>query len=277
MTQRPRRAWCQPGSMPGSGTVFVTIDSRDRERAADTPGDYTVRLMEDVRDVCAVKLRSSDIPRMWSVPRGRSTLWVSTSAGGGTLQEVVVEAADHTPATAASALQAALDAATPLTWTVTVTDTGRFLISATGAFSIRGGDMQHSDGYGPVSMGRVLGLSAEEQASDGSNQLLAPHANQLHRPETMYLYVEDFNAVQGATSGIHNCLDVINSNGTEHETPAEKQFHPPLSRVNRLKVRIVDYYGTPVDFDNREHRLDLQFITRDAVARTGSGYKPPRM
>lgn len=257
--------------MSAGGSTFVTIDSRDRERASDSPGDYNVRLLEDVRDVCTVKLRSADIPPMWNVPIGRSSIWVST--GGGALQETTFEPSDHTEATLAAALKTALDAATPLTWTVTVGATGKLTFSATGAFTLRGGDGVHQDGYGPVSAGRVLGLAATEQASV-SNSLTAPHRNQLDRPDTMYLHVEDFDAVHGASSGLHNCLEVINANGTEHEIPAEKHFYPPLSRLNRLRVRIVDHYGNPVDFDNREHRIDLQLITRDAIARAGRGYLP---
>lgn len=252
--------------------TFVTIDSRDRERAADPPGCYTVRFVEDVRDVCAVKLRSSDIPPMWNVPIGRSSVWVST--GGGPLREVTLEPADHTEATLASAAEAALNAATPLTWSVAADAVGRFTFSATGPFVLRGGDGAHKDGYGPASAGRVLGLASGEQASGAGDSLRAPHRSQLDRPETMYLHVEDLDAVHGASSGLHNCLEVINACGTDHEIPAEKHFHPPLSRLNRLRVRIVDYYGNVVDFDNREHRIDLQLTTRDAVARAGRGYMP---
>ena len=181
-----------------AGSTFVTIDSRDRERAADSPGNYSVRLLEDVRDVCTVKLRSADIPPMWNVPIGRSSIWVST--GGGALEEAVLEPSDHTEATLAAAAEAALDAVTPLTWTVTVGATGRFEFSATGAFTLRGGDGSHADGYGPTAAGRVLGLAPTEEASDGGNSLTAPHRNQLDRPDTMYLHVEDFDAVHGASS-----------------------------------------------------------------------------
>lgn len=255
-----------------NGPVFVTVDSRDRDNSRDSPGDYSVRLLEDVRDVCTVKLRSADIPQMWNVPIGRSSIWVST--GGGPMAEVAIEPSDHTETTLAAAAKSALDAATPLTWTVTVGDTGRFTFAATGAFALRGGDGSHEDGYGPASAGRVLGLAAVEAASDGGNSLTAPHRNQLDRPDTMYLHVDDFDAVQGTSSGLHKCLEVINANGTEHEIPAEKHFYPPLSRLNRLRIRIVDHYGVPVDFDNREHRIDLLLVTRDAFARTGRGYLP---
>ena len=260
--------------MRGSGSVFVTIDSRDREGVLDHPGEYTARLLEDVRDVCSIKVRSTDIPPMWNVPIGRSSLWVST--GGSSFREVVVQAADHTPATAVAYVKAALDAATPLTWSVAVNALGRIEFSATGAFAIRGGDGVHPDGYGPRSLGRVLGLAGGVAESAG-NSLTARYAHQLGRSDTMYLHVEDYDAVHGATPGLHNCTEVINANGGEHEIPAEKHFYPPLSRVNRLRIRITDYYGETIDFDNREHRIDLQLVTRDATRRAGEGYTPVRM
>eukprot|EP00873_Tetraselmis_striata_P033733 jgi/Tetstr1/453997/TSEL_040916.t1 len=257
-----------------SSPVCVTIDSRDRESAADSPGSYTVRFLEDVRDVCTVKMRSADIPPQWNIPRGRSSIWVS--GGGVGLREAVVEPADHTEATAAAAVAAALEAVIPLTWSASFGPTGRLSLTASGPFTIRGGDGNHPDGYGPTSAGRALGFGASERASDGANTIVAPHRHQLDRPETMYLHIEDFDAVHGATSGIHNCLEVLNACGTDHEIAAEKHFHPPLARIDRLRVRVVDYYGNTVDFDNREHRIDLQFITRDSAARVGRGYAPTR-
>lgn len=246
----------------------MTIDSRDREGSLDHPGSYMVRLLEDVRDVCGVKVRSTDVPPMWNVPIGRSSIWVST--GGGSLEEVIIEPGNHTPATIVTSLKNALDTTTSITWTISVSDLGKFEFSATGSFSIRGGDGIHSDGYGPSSLGRVLGLSPEETPSS-SNRLIAKHCHQLERSDTMYLHIEDYDAVHGSTSGLHNCTEVINAN---NEIPAEKYFHPPLSRVNRLRIKITDYYGNPIDFDNRDNRIDLQFITGDAMKRAGEGYNP---
>lgn len=255
------------------GSVFVTVDSRDRESPLDHPGEYTVRLLEDVRDVCAIKVRSTDIPPMWNVPVGRSSVWVAVA--GGPLVEAVVQPANYTVAGAVAAVKAALDASTAQTWTVSVDGAGRFVLATAVAFVVRGGDGKHRDGYGPRALGRVLGL-APGPVSSVAGSLTARYAHQLDRADTMYLHIEDFDAVHGATSGLHNCTDVINANGGEHEIPAEKHFHPPLSRLNRLRVRITDYYGIPVDFDNRENRVDLQFFVGDAARRMGRGFSPAR-
>jgi hypothetical protein len=59
-----------------------------------------------------------------------------------------------------------------------------------------------------------------------------------------------------------------------YDRPAIKEIYPPLSRLSRLKVRILDYYGVPVDFDNREHRIDVEFVTGSPALRAGPGYLP---
>jgi hypothetical protein len=258
---------------------FVSLDSRDRDAStSDTPGDYVVRLMEDVNDVCSVQVRSFDIPKMWNLPPGRTTIWVSVS--GGAFVAVEIEPGDHTPSSARDSLKAALDVAVPsLGWAVQVGDSGHFVISASQSFSVRGGDGTSPDGYGRQSAGKVLGF--QKTATTPGTMIRAPHSHQLaNRNESMYLHVEDYDAVQGGNGGVHNCTEVItptlekNTAQKSHEHPAEKHFHPPIARISRLRVRILDWYGQVVDFDNRDNRVDLEFTVRDSKLRHGAGYKP---
>nr|WRJ69617.1 hypothetical protein TetV2_00168 [Oceanusvirus sp.] len=258
-------------------SVFVTIDSRDRVRATSTISEYTVHLLEDIRDVRAVKIRSIDVPPLWNIPVGRTSVWVSV--GGGEMQRVSMVAGDYTTgAAAAPALETALNAQVPaLTWTVSADTFGRLTVSANGPFSIRGGDGASRDGYGPSSVGRILGFAAEETASDGSDSLVAAHVNQLGMKDVMYIHLEDFDAIRGTgDGGGDHALDIVNPKGSDffHDRPAIKEIYPPLSRLSKLKIRILDYYGVPVDFDNREHRIDVEFVTESPEHRTGAGYYP---
>jgi hypothetical protein len=258
---------------------FVSLDSRDRDASTtDTPGDYTVRLMEDVHDACSVQVRSYDIPNLWNVPTGRNSIWVSVS--GGNFVQVDVEPGDHTATSARDSLKAGLDAAHPtLGWVLQVDDSGHFVVSASQSFSIRGGDGVSADGYGRRSVGKVFGFA--RGATGPGTVVRSPHSHQLSaRNESLYLYVEDYDAVQGGNLGVHNCIEVIIPKTDKytakktHERPAEKLFHPPVARISRLRVRIMDWYGQVVDFDNRDNRVDLEFVVRDSKLRHGAGYIP---
>lgn len=253
------------------GAVHATIDSRDRESPSDHPGSYTVRLLDPVRDVVSVRVRSHSVPSPYSVPSGRGRVWVAPA--GGAWEAADVAPGDYTEAGAAAALEAALASAAPgQTWSVSVGAPGVFSVASGAAFGIRGGDGQSRDGYGPLSAGRVFGFAAGEAASGPGNVLVAPHRHQLSRSEELYLRVEGFDAIGAPTSGPHGCTEVLLADGALHDTPAVRAFHPPLSRVERLRVRVVDYFGNPVDFDNREHRVDLVFSVGDAVRRVGGGF-----
>lgn len=237
-----------------------------------------MRLLEDVQDVCSVKVRSYDVPKLWNVRPGRNELWVSlVSLGTGVFERIVVQPGDHTPATARNALLAALFAARPFEqWSVTVTDEGYFVVTAAQPFIVRGSD--GSSGYCKSSAGKVFGFSAGE--SQPGTTVKAAHRHQLARIEPVYIHVEDYDAVQGAGRGVHNCMEVVTPTTDEcmskkaHDRSAEKRFHPPLARICKLRIRILDWYGDVVDFDNRDNRVDLEFVVRDSVMRNGDGYAP---
>lgn len=264
-------------------TRYVTIDSRDRDWKSSTPSSYTVELAEPIRDVCSVRVRSTNIPPMWSLPRGRSTVWVSTDSGT-TFTPVVIAPGHYDASAAASAFESALnDTILGITWSVSVSNTGIFTVSnPTAGFVLRGGDPDADDGYGASSCGRFLGFSRDDAESvHGSNhEVIAPHRHQLDVEDTMYIHIDNYDALidtgNGRTGG-YGALEVVNvySPGAEHETPATKWFSPPLSKVTKLKIKIVDYYGVLIDFDNKEHRIELVFETRDAKQREGGGYFPP--
>lgn len=255
--------------------VFLTVDSRHRDKPSDGQGDYTVRLQNDMRGVNSVTVRSADIPSMWNIPRGRSSIWVSHNNGFTIfVHEIVIEPGAHTTDTAAAALLASLNTVlSPFLTTggvisVNVTPLGRFEISMPFAFSVQGGDPGLSDVdrqidmYGPSSAGLALGLSAgAHSATRRTNDWLftAAHVHNLDKPEQLYLHIEDYDAVKGVAAGVPGCTEVIRSGGKLHDRCSVKTFVPPLQRIDRLRVRITDHYGKVVDFDNRDHTIELVF------------------
>ena len=262
---------------------FLTIDSKSRLNPDSGQGDYHIQLSEEVRDVSCIKVRSMDFPRLWSVPVGRSSIWVK-EASATDFVEVVIAPGPYDEATIAAPLKAALDSATSLTWTVTVTDS-RIDLSTTAAFEIRGGNGafllsdggETLDGYGARSIGRELGFTNRPIASV-ANAVTAPHRLQLDREEALYLHLEGVDNMvgcEGGGIGPRFAAEVIAASGKFcPDTPAVVLFHPPIARLRRLRVRIVDFYGSVVDFDNRDHRIDVVLSTTDAKGRESTGFFP---
>ena len=99
------------------GTVFVTVDSRDKESPAYTPGSYTVRLVEDVKEVCGIRLRSctpaTSLPSRTCLSGGRPC----GSSDPAETSPKPKSPGDHDEASARDALLAALGEAAPdLAW-----------------------------------------------------------------------------------------------------------------------------------------------------------------
>jgi hypothetical protein len=139
------------------------------------------------------------------------------------------------------------------------------------------------DGYGPGSAARALGFARGRTpaAPDGSGGfvLAGPYRHSLNSPVTAYIRVEEARAFEAAASGITTgaggCTAVVDETPGCHKfstgaTIVEKSFHPPLARLARLSVSLVDYFGRCLETDNREVRLDFTINTFPSNASNAS-------
>lgn len=140
------------------------------------------------------------------------------------------------------------------------------------------------DGYGAGSVARALGFArGRSQASpDGSGGFVlnAPHIHSLNTPVTSYIRVEEAKAfdasASGITTGAGGCTAVVDETPgcnkfSTGATIVEKSFHPPLARLARLSVSVVDYFGRRLETDNREIRLDFTINTFPSNASASAG------
>jgi hypothetical protein len=130
------------------------------------------------------------------------------------------------------------------------------------------------DGYGPGSAARALGFPRGRTPAvpDGSGGfvLVATHFHSLNSPVTSYIRVEEVKAFEasaaGITTGAGGCTAVVDETPgcnkfSTGATIVEKSFHPPLARLSRLSVSVVDYFGRCLETDNRDIRLDFTVHT----------------
>lgn len=140
------------------------------------------------------------------------------------------------------------------------------------------------DGYGAGSVARALGFSRGRTpaAPDGSGGFVleAPHLHSLNTPVTSYIRVEEAKAFDasaaGITTGAGGCTAVVDETPgcnkfSTGATIVEKSFHPPLGRLARLSVSVVDYFGRCLETDNREIRLDFTVNTFPSNASSVAG------
>ena len=91
-------------------------------------------------------------------------------------------------------------------------------------------------------------------AAGWARRLPAPAAPLLLRPPTAAAPGPAAHAGvrEGAPESGGGCLSA-----SGHTLLAEKRWTPPLGRVARIAVAFTDLDGTPYDFQNQDHRLEL--------------------
>ena len=167
-------------------------------------------------------------------------------------------------------------------WTVAQGADGHVCVSSSAPFVLFGGQpdagssdagtgdgprFTWSDGYGPRTAGRVLGLargplrSAPDPRAAGRHVATAPHRPQLDVEECIYLHLEDFEATESSDrasgQGAALCHEVLGVHERKHTEPVVKRFSPSLSRLKRVRARFVDYYGQTMRFRNADNSLSL--------------------
>lgn len=64
-------------------------------------------------------------------------------------------------------------------------------------------------------------------------------------------------------NALNKSFALLPSKSTDLSVPpergAEKSFRPPVPKFGKIKVSLTDYDGKPYDFQNHEHRIELEF------------------
>jgi hypothetical protein len=193
------------------------------------------------------------------------------------------------------ALAAAAAAATGQGFAATASG-GSVVLSSPSAFAVFSGDpsvamwaeapgeaprfssRRLGDGYGADSVARALGLSRGKTVAvagaSGGFEVVAPHLHKLNEPVTAYIRIGDSDAFEvpsaGISTGAGGCLAIVDARprggGQPDASPVEKAYHPPLGKLQRISISVVDYFGRPLETDNVETRFDLTVRTAPANA-----------
>lgn len=268
---------------------YVSVNTRDRD--CDTwpnSNDFEVSLGEELRDVKSVSMRGYNIPDIFPVAQGRDTLWVEL---GGTLYEASAPVQYTARGDAAvffgKMAQALRDVTGEPGWAVGMNSEGFVVLSADAPFVLIPGREERrtlqqpnasvltNDGFGPRAAGRVMGFArGRAPSSPGQQQqqpgigkpyfaVVAPYKHQFDVFEHVYLHIDGFGTTEtterAAGLGANMCHEVMSMHEKKQTEPATRRFHPPVARVRRIKVCVVDYYGLPANLYNRDCRFELIF------------------
>jgi hypothetical protein len=268
----------------------LSLDSRDRDHDAfPLATRFDAHLPEPLRDVTSLSVRAWSVPRPFPVAQGQDTLWVEDWTGVVRAVEAPYEFGVGAKSTVGflTVLSGAMSDATGQSFQV-VADDAYLSIRSDRNFALYSGDpvvavappgpgeaprfvpSRLGDGYGPRSVGRVLGLapgrSAPKQLGPTSYELVTPVPHSFLRREAAHVRIEGAHTVSGTSPGADGCILVVDDAFVHQGVPPPaKVFHPPLSRLAKICVSVVDRYGNPLRAFGEEVRIELVATTAPAT------------
>ena len=250
--------------------VRVVLDSSSRDIATHPlPSSYELRLQSDMFNVKSMRLAVAEVPfSAYLVGPPRSE--VPLTLNNGSNVSAVLTIGDYaSPAELAAELQSALCRAGDPVQAFTVAylpRTDKYEIRSPSTFMLRTGGRSADSAALLLGFGTHCDYNAN-MTSDGSADYvvcapfrrnfaldryiimrLSPNAELLTSPSQV---IDRTFAIIPADK---NQLKV-----SDDEDKFMKQWNPPLPRVSRIKVELLDAYGLPYDFQNHDNRIELVF------------------
>ncbi len=273
------------------------LDSRDRNTDKFTaPNDYYVDTFEVFRNVTSVGLMAAVIPNTtYNIYEGINRIHFEETNGTELVAEIAPGNYDNT--TIAAAIKTALEATVGANSTYTVTlDTSTLkltivsnLAGGGGVFNLNFAGLAVKKGfdgtnvaYNQGSIGPFLGYAPVDLS--GSNTYTGTGVVNLNTLPYFLLFIDNLEKYESTTVPSKAFCQILrNSLGTEggsNTTSGQpytlhthraflniKHFSPPLAKLDRLKIRLTDYYGNVLDFNGADHSLLLEITTVEDIDR----------
>lgn len=257
-------------------TRFV-IDSRERNISLfPSPSEYEVPFIQELHDVSKITLLSTCFPfSSYLVNTSNNILSI---AYGGDVYDVEIETGNYTEAELATELQSAINTAIGGTHFKVeyISKKDNFRIRCDGNFGLVfvGSEVKHPYGnsydvlYRSRSMGKLLGfgisnyMSVVETTGDAwVNVIASEFRKNFGYTNYITVTIDAFSTNKSSAPVLDGSFVVIpkeDSNTVFYDTqPVVSVNTPPISKLTKLKIRLLDYYGNVYDCQNHDHRIEL--------------------
>lgn len=259
--------------------IRLVVDSRERNMTLfPNPNAYEINILEDVQNVESLSLVAADFPfDPYTVRANANMLYI---AYNNTVYNVAIDIGNYTETELANAMQVAINAAVGSNDFIVaynaLKDNWTFRCLHAFGLVFRGKTFTTSynnspdTAYAISSIGKTIGfginnyLSIVQTTNDAFvNVITSEFKKNFIQQDYIVLNIENFELNKSTAGSIHNSFMIITQAGetspygTEY---ANMVFKPKLNKLYKLKVNIVDFYGNPYDFQNKDHRFELLML-----------------
>jgi hypothetical protein len=245
-------------------TTRFVIDSRDRDKDKFPSASlYEINFDEDIPDVICAEICQANVPlSSYLININCNTFEFIFNNSNYTC---VVEVGNYTNTTFADALRNALNTAVSSNVFTVIYDDMKdnYIFACTAPFSFIFTDVKKY-------IYQIIGFSKKEYTSTSnlsdpiySHKLQAEFRKNFEISDYIVLCIESFNVNTSVNNNINKSFaifcDKFTHNNLNISEKIRKCFNPPIAKLAKLKLVFKDYYGNIYDFQNHEHRIEINF------------------
>lgn len=249
-------------------STSLVICSSDRDTSVyPLASHYEVFLDEAVHDVMSMQLVVADVPFVaYLIHTTNSTIKAVLQSG--LIVNAVIPFGDYTGAALATAVQASLQGQVPSSSTAVFTtvyspQTDNIAVTCNSPYSL----VFAETGSCALQMGFDVGWTYQ---SSGTTNTVAPtYRRNKGTNQSIILSIPPASVNTSVNQYVNQSFAIITQTRTTLSAASQilsiKNFNPPIARLSRVTVDFANYDGSPVDFQNHEHRLELMLVSLRAA------------
>ena len=240
----------------------IVVDSRVRNASLfPTPNDYEVPFEDDITDVISAQLVYIDIPFSSYLINKYFNKFII--AIGGTDHTITLDTGDYTDASFLIEVQAKLDlvlgaGAVTISY---VQKTDSYSFSSASPFTMKFKDQTNT-------LAMLLGFSRyKDYASVGSGPYIVGSEFRRNFNFNNYIImdIDQFDLLKSIDRDLNKSFAMIPKNYDSlnlSDNPSyTKYFSPAIPKMTKLRVKMYDRFGNPYDFQNMDHRFEIELTS----------------
>lgn len=263
-------------------TKTVIVDSRDRDHQLfPNPAKYEITMDEELQDVTTLELVGAELPMISYLvgPKNSAVHFAHGAAAiaAGTVSVAVLRTGDYTPHELATEVQRGLTSALGDVNAVRVNYLPRldnYEIRSKQKLALYFADKSKPGRWAPATAARLLGfgMAAYESAPDAATDPLFAEAvssafrRDFESDRYAILHIDPAYVNYSSTNtAVNKSFAIIPKKSIDMNLCAEqirtKQFRPPVPKLAKLRITLLDPTGDLYELHNRDHRFELRFTS----------------
>lgn len=262
--------------------IRLVVDSRERNLTLfPNPNKYEINLMDFIPNVSSIKMVSSTFPfSAYLINKNNNTIHFEVS---GISYASQMEMGDYASGSElATAMQTAMNntVGNPVFLVEYLPRTDNFRFRCLSAFSLRfkgnayTHPFNHNTDYAYLqgSIGAVIGFGVKDAMSAPSNTpvdgyihvIQSDYRKNFNVDNCLIVHIGMLNLNKSTAMSVDESFAIISRTGVyDGQTQLydghqiKKPFTPPIKKIAKISVEVLDYYGNLYDFQNQDHRMEF--------------------